>query len=147
MIAWYLAPYDTERRARGISRVPAMARHIPTVPNADGADWEETEILGNHILVKVSAPDALHTRIGADNDFLSINAASTPTIHAKLLALGYAQAELDTVAPWTLTNLLEMLANSGRSRFALNAARDGLQQLPGRQAQSKSLSDIDQRIR
>src|SRR2546426_7508013 len=61
-VAWFIVPYDVSLRHGRVVRVCAMARFIPTIPNANGDVWDEAEILGNHTLVKVVATPATVTR-------------------------------------------------------------------------------------
>lgn len=152
-IAWYICPYDTVIRdedEEGIIRRPGMSRYIPRVPNADGADWYESEILGNHILVKVSAPTALHVAIQADSNFIEIpvgrdvSVGSRLALNVKLKTLGYTQQEIDDTG-WETKELLELLL-SVRSAVRLNIQKDGFQWTSERQAGGSSLVKIDARI-
>ena len=76
-LAWFICPY--KRMTRDVGGVPT-----PVVPptrycamddftaliRADGGDWHETEILGDHALVKVRAAPATLTTINGALGFL-----------------------------------------------------------------------------
>jgi hypothetical protein len=149
---FYLCPYDTVNRRGGqIGRRCAMARHVPRIPNADGAVWDEAEILGNHCLVKLTAPPALHRAVEDDPDFVHIP-TDRPTITgevrnvilARLLALGYRATEVSQTQ-WGVRPLLGLI-NSAASEVRENATRTGFtwtaaQRLPPKTLDLDGLSD------
>ena len=150
-MAWVICPYDTSQR-RGLgkfSRIPSMRRYIRTSPRPDGAVWSEVEILGNHILVKVSAPTSLIDTIIADVDFLEIPARIQgrvrSEIRTKLNTLGYSDAELDATG-WDQSALLRHLAITGRNNVVKNEAGDGLEILSTRRLPSKTFEDIEREV-
>jgi len=95
---------------------------------ADGGDWSETEILGNHAIVKVRAEAATLTTINAAPGFLRIpnhvnlndtlgdlTAGQKQTLLNKAVALGYSLDEIQAALPnnWanvTLRRVLSFLA-------------------------------------
>ena len=119
---WYICPYDTVQgpgAGQGSpGRRPAIARHIPSVPNPDGSMEVHAEILGNHLLCKVAGPDSLHEQIRADSDFHEIPAgeATIPAgrraaIRTRLVSLGYTLGEIaDT--NWVVTALMALLTSA-----------------------------------
>ncbi len=120
---WYICPYDAPEfppPRTGRFRRCAMYRFIPRMPNVVFAVWHELEILGNHCLVKVRAPQLVLDQIEADPDFrqiprlATIPGGSRPAIRTRLNALGYTDAEI-TATGWSLAALLALLA-SVRSR-------------------------------
>lgn len=117
MIQWYICSYASrfDSAVGELERFCMMQRYIPTVPNVDGADFDEVEIVGNHTLVKVNAPLALHSLIAVDPDFLFLptGAAVIPQlvrtpIRDKLTALGYDLADIDATN-WQVDALLNLL--------------------------------------
>ena len=148
-IRWYLCPYDVMPfRESAIVRRPAIARYIPVVPNLDGSNWDEVEIMGNHIIVKVDAPASVHTLIASDPDFLVIPSTLPlgvrPLLQNKLLSLGYTQSEIDSVE-WNIPMLLALLSTVV-SNWRVNAARNGITLLPGRKTAPKTVADIQERF-
>lgn len=149
-VLWYLCPYDISSASGRVTRRCAMSRHIPSVPNADGAIWEEAEILGNHAAVKVSAPDAVHLTIQADVDFLLLPLDGTTPVpvravlRSKLNALGYTDVELDATG-WTRRELLRAITSVRQDILGPNATRDGVL-FGGRIPAGKSSNDIDRRL-
>lgn len=129
-LAWYAAPYK-RRDDTTPGRYCAMD-DFTTQILADGGNWTETEILGDHAIVKVRASDATLALIDAANGFFGVpkrwtdltSSLATMTngernqISALVLSLGYTQAELDaamgsTLALWrqkTLKTLLDFMA-------------------------------------
>lgn len=149
MIVWYVCPYDVTKDPDGVLRTPAMHRYIPRVPNADGSNWDEAEILGNHIVVKVEAPLAVHATIQADPDFLVVPTGTIPAnrqavVKTKLLALGYTDAEI-TATQWIAAELLARLTVAVSS-IQKNAAGDGVDVLPGRRPSPKTVAQINARL-
>jgi len=102
----------------GIGRRVAITRYISGVPNPAGADWGEVETIRNYVLVKVSAPDALHRSIQRDGDVIHIPtdlplipADRRPTILARLEALGFTDREISATG-WEPRQLLRLLASA-----------------------------------
>jgi len=147
---WYICPYDVEvkgnGRERDMVRFPSMIRHIPAVPNASGFTWSMVEIKNSNLLVKVNASDVMLTTIEADADFTRLDGREAQT-RARLLSIGYTQANLNSVDPWTERNLWTMLTTEGRSNLRDNAARNGVNILTGRRNLSRSIDSIDDEIR
>lgn len=106
-MAWFIVPYDlvighTGKRNR---RVCAMDR-FTTLIQADGGKWSESECLGNHAIVKVSALPTTLTLLAAepgfqripkdalDDSLSSLSNAQKTAITNKLESLGYPTAEI-----------------------------------------------------
>ena len=149
--AWYICPYDLTFFSSGRTlRTPAISRHIPAVPNPDTADWDEAEILGNHILVKVFAPAAQHAVIQADPDFLRIPGGVSvplllrPLVQSKLEALGYTTAEI-TETNFLVLELLRMLTTACHTVLGRTATNDGLR-LGVRRPSPKTFAHIEARL-
>jgi hypothetical protein len=132
--AWFICPY--KRRDRIIGSVHKVGRYcamddFTTQIRSDGGDWSESEVLGNHALVKVRANDVTIAAIAATTGFIRLSAKWTlsdtlgdltavqhTTVNNKLLSLGYTQAEIDTamgatLAQWrtkTFEQLLDLVA-------------------------------------
>lgn len=128
MEAWYLCPYDTRPHPDprlGIVRVPAITRYIPTVQAGQPAPWEETEVLGNHVLVRVETDAAQHALIAADPDFTFL--PETPTYEEReamknaLRRLGYRGQEL-AASEGSRTAFFRLLA-SEVSEITVNARK------------------------
>lgn len=102
MVCWYLCQYDSEVIDGEAQRRCAMRRHIPFIPNAQGATWEEAETLGNQTLVRVEASAAMQDRIAADPDMIELVRDGRITVRLKALsdrltALGLTSAEKVTI--------------------------------------------------
>ena len=132
-LAWFICPY--KRMTRTTGDPPVTVNVVPptrycamddftALIRADGGDWHETEILGSHALVKVRADAATLTTIDAAvgfvrlpnhvdlNDTLGdLTAGQRSALHAKALALGYSQAEIDAALPpnWSAVTLRQVL--------------------------------------
>jgi hypothetical protein len=145
-VAWYLCPYDQTLRSGYVVRKPAVTRYIGPVPNADHATFSATEILGNHVLAIVDAPDTVHAKMAADTDFTVLPLpdakadVSKSGVQAKLQSLGYTAQEI--AAAGTDLKALYNLLTSVVSPLTLNAAKDGLVVSAGRQAASKSVDTM-----
>lgn len=105
-VAWFIVPYSavTLRRAND-GRVCSMDEYTDII-RLDGGSWAETEVLGNHAVVKVSATPATLTALAADVRFqripvsllddtlASLTNAQVDAISNKVQALGYSLAEI-----------------------------------------------------
>jgi hypothetical protein len=127
-IAWIICPY----KRRNPGQVPpvryAAIDDFTALIRADGGDWDETEILGDHALVKVRADPATLATINAAAGFVrfpnhfdlddtlgDLTVGQRNALKAKALELGYTQAEIDAALPanWgavTLRQVLRFLA-------------------------------------
>lgn len=151
-VAWYLGPYDLVQDKRLAFRRCAMARHMPTSGRPDGARWAEIETLGNHALVKVSAPAGVHSQIQADPDFTRIPHEAEyvapnerAALKAALVAIGWTGAAIEATG-YETSAVLRLLA-SLQSRVRLNPARDRLDVLPGPVAvPAEAFDHVDQRV-
>jgi hypothetical protein len=98
---------------------------------ADGGSWSETEILGNHAIVKVNAAPATLATINAEPGFIrlpkdSLNSTlgdlTTPQKNAiknKLNALGYSNQEIADALPdnWQAVTLRQVLRFAATRRL------------------------------
>lgn len=120
---WYIAPYDIEVRNEKITRTPAMYRYIPQVPNAEGSDWTEMEILGNHIIVKVYALESTHSIIESDPDFILFS--DQQNFKDKLISLGYTDTIIEQTG-YDTSLLMDLFISKGRNKFGKNEKGDGI---------------------
>jgi hypothetical protein len=131
-VAWFICPYA--RRNPG--KVPpqrycAMDDFTADI-EADGGAWSETEILGDHALVKVRAAPATLTTINAAAGFIRIpthfdlndtlgdlTVGQRNAILAKLEALGYSNAEVTAALPanWAAVTLGQVLRFAATRRL------------------------------
>lgn len=131
-LAWFICPYKRANPGETPpSRHCAMNDFTATI-RADGGDWSETEVLGDHALVKVRASAATLTAINAAAGFVRVpghvdlndtlgdlTAGQRQAILDKLLALGYPQAEIDAALPanWAAVTLGQVLRFAARRRL------------------------------
>lgn len=147
---WYVCPYDsTVHPTGGPARAAAIKRYIPAVPGPGGENWDEAEILGNHVVVKVRADDTLHTTILADSDFFEIpvDVPSIPSgrrtaLRIRLLALGYVTGEV-TGTNYSVTNILRLLTTAAS---VVTVAGETFTPLPARRVAPKTVQDIENRL-
>ena len=131
-LAWFICPY----KRRNPGEVPpmrycAMDDHTAAI-RADGGDWSETEILGDHALVKVRAAEATLVTVNADTGFIRVpahvalsdtlgdlTAGQRNALKNKALALGYTQQEIDAALPanWSAVTLGQVLRFLARRRL------------------------------
>lgn len=155
--AWFICPYDifSTEHTKGAARRCLMTRYIPALPDGEGSDWDEAEILGNHTLVWILVPDATMALIRADSDFTEIPLPNIPpglarnTMRTFLVGLGY---ELDEVngTDWDSVRIFDMLTIAN-NRYVKNPSNsDELipsTVRPGRQPPRKLASQITGRSR
>lgn len=104
--AWFIVPYTAFNfRRTNDGRVCSMDEYTDLIL-LDGGKWAETEVLGNHAIVKVSASDVTLTTLAADVRFQripvarlddtlgSLTKAQVDAISNKVQALGYTLAEI-----------------------------------------------------
>lgn len=125
-IAWYLCPYRRRPATDHPARYCAMDDYTPDIV-ADGGAWAESEVLGNHAIVKVRASVSTLATIAADTDFTrlpvaqlddqlsSLTTGVKAAIKNKVLALGYAEDEITArfgsdLGAYTLGDLLRFVA-------------------------------------
>jgi hypothetical protein len=94
---------------------------------ADGGDWSETEVLGNHAIVKVRASETTLQTIAAATGFSrlpkdrlgdslsDLSTAVKTAIRDKMLALGYTAQEIqqrfgNDIGSYTLRDVLKFIA-------------------------------------
>lgn len=123
-MAWFLAPY--KRRLIGsatrVMRYCAMDDFTPQI-TADGGAWTETEVLGNHAIVKVRASAATLSTINAaagfvrlpkdalDSVLTDLTLAQKTALRDKIEELGYPRAEwqADLGADLSLVTMRDIL--------------------------------------
>lgn len=125
-IGWFLVPYKRLVDPSRIVRYCAMNDFTPQVTS-----WSETEVLGQHAIVKVNATNSVLTTIAGtsgfkripvsllDDPLSSLSVAQRNAIRTKILSLGYTAAELDAEFPgdirnFTLRQLLQFVARRRR---------------------------------
>jgi hypothetical protein len=125
-IAWFIAPYKRLPGQSRPTRYCAMDDFTQQV-----AGWSETEVLGQHAIVKVNATNAVLTTIAGtagfqripvarlDDPLSSLSVAQRNAIRNKVTSLGYTLAELDAAFPgdirnFTLRQLLTFIARRRR---------------------------------
>lgn len=147
---WYLCPYDIVIEG-GVVRVLAIARYITGVPNPDNARWSAAESLGNHGVVKVFAPDALHSQIQSDPDFmlldhgrLDIAPNKRVAVKTSLKTLGFTDKEVNDTE-FIVTNLLNLCVTA-RTAFTLNTDRTGIVLKSERWPSGKTIADIEREL-
>jgi hypothetical protein len=170
MIAWYLSQFTVRYfdpasvvdpttvqpgqmlPPAGVSRSYPIEEFIPFIPNPEGFTWSATEILGNYVLCKVSASDALHAQIAADSRFTQIpdrlTQATIPSnrrtaIRNKLVSLGYTATEVNATN-WSVVNLLTLLT-SGASPVEPDDTGRNIRILPGKIA-TRLWQDLDREV-
>jgi hypothetical protein len=152
MIAWYLSqftvgfgePVETVppgemARPEGVYRVLPIEEFIPFIPNPQGFTWSASEIMGNYVLIKVNASDALQSQIAADARFTALpNRLMTATVPSnrrtairnKLVSLGYTATEVNGTN-WNVEALLTLLT-SGASPVEVDDTGRNVRIKPGR---------------
>jgi hypothetical protein len=105
-IGWFLAPYRRLVGARIPTRYCAMDDFTDQV-----VGWSETEVLGQHAVVKVDATAAVLTAIAGasgfqripvarlDDPLSSLTTQQRNAIRTKIISLGYTAEELDAAFP------------------------------------------------
>jgi hypothetical protein len=126
-IAWFICPY---KRGPNIGLGPSRYCAMDDFTNqiiTDGGTWSETEILGNHAIVKVRASDVTLTKIADGQGFVrmpkavlteplsDLGATAKTSIRNKLTALGYSLSEVrnalgDDLGSKTLADVLRFAA-------------------------------------
>ena len=103
-MAWFLVPYKT-RAARPKFRYCSMDDFTALI-RADGGNWSETEVMGNHAVVKVAASVATLTAIAASpgvtrlprdvltDSLAALTAPQRNALRSRIEALGYGSAEI-----------------------------------------------------
>ena len=131
-VAWFLVPY--KERSHPVLRpfrYCAMDDFTPQIVGVDGGDWSESEVLGNHAVVKVRATDATLSSLETAPGFLRLPGASLAAplsglnvpqkkaLKDKLVLLGYSGAEIDAAFPndlgsYTVADVLRFAATRRR---------------------------------
>jgi hypothetical protein len=157
---WFLVPY--RRRPGGrVVRYCAMDDHTPAIRVA-GGEWAETEVLGQHAVVKVSgtteilgelaaAPDVQRIPVARlDDPLSSLTNAQRTAIRNRVLALGYTAEELDAALPgnlgnFTLRQLLLFICRR-RRKVRYDAVTDTVVD-DGPEQPVRPLDDVDSAVR
>jgi hypothetical protein len=125
-IGWFIVPYKRKLIADRPTRYCAMDDFTQQIIYQDGGNWSETEVLGNHAIVKVNAAVATLQAINAaagfvrlpkgilDDSLSSLNAAQKTAIRGKIISLGYSLAELQArfvndLGTYTLRDVLKFV--------------------------------------
>jgi hypothetical protein len=105
-VGWFLAPYRRLVGPRIPTRYCAMDDFTPQV-----VGWSETEVLGQHAVVKVDAAPAVLQEIAGtegfqripvarlDDPLSSLTVNQRNAIRTKIISLGYTAEELDAAFP------------------------------------------------
>lgn len=158
---WFLCKYRRRAGASRPTRYCAMDDFTAQI-RADGGDWAETEVLGNHAIVKVQATLETLQAIAADSDFqrlpkdklddpLSDLAPAVKTaIRNKIQELGYSLSEIqdhfgDDIGSYTLADVLRFIARR-RLKPRYDADTDTII-CDGPEQPVRPLDDVDLRIR
>lgn len=129
-VGWFLAPYVRRIDAPRPERYVVVNDLTPTI-RGDGGDWSETEVLGQHAIVKVRAAASTLTLVAGlpgvtripvarlDDPLSMLSAAQRTAIRNRVTALGYTLTELQERFPnglgtYTLRDLLEFIARRRR---------------------------------
>lgn len=159
-IAWFLAPYDRILAERFPARECRMNVYTALIA-ADGGAWAETEVLGNHAVVKVRASAETLATIAADPDITrlpvallddplsSLSPAQKTAIRNKVQALGYTLAEINARFPgdlgdYTLRDVLRFVATR-RRKPRYEAGTDSIV-LDGVAVTPESVESVDGRV-
>ena len=160
MIAWFICKYRRRIGAPRPTRYCSMNDYTTQI-RADGGAWTETEVLGNHAIVKVLAnTDTLQT-IANDPDFIrlpkdrlddslsDLGTTAKNTIRNKILELGYSLSEIqerfgNDIGDYTLKDVLLFVAKRRlKPRYDSNTDDiicDGIEQVV------RPLNDVDKEI-
>ena len=89
-VSWFICPYKRRLGGTFPIRYCAMDDYTTQI-EADGGRWAESEVLGNHAIVKVSASAATLTTIAGTSGFqrIPVNALET-TLGSLTVAQGTA---------------------------------------------------------
>ncbi len=149
--AWFICPYDLFKSFTGTAgRQCAMHRHIHALPDGNGSDWDEAEILGGHTIVWVNTTASKMASIKADPDFLEVptpnvtKAKDQGLITDKMIALGYTQGEIDATG-WVSNTVFDLLTVA-MNRYRVRAGTENEVEIdpdkPGRQPPRKMATQI-----
>jgi len=116
----YICPYDMEVRNGRITRTPSIYRYMPSEV-VGVKEWQEVEILGNNIIVKVRAEQTEHDKINADADFTAIEDIPIDTLKTILTSFGYNSSDLTG----TVKDMINFSCGF-KNKMAVNTAKDGL---------------------
>jgi len=159
--AWYLCPYSARNWRRvNDARYCAMLDFDDLI-TADGGAWAETEVLGNHAIVKVRASANTLTTINAaagftpltqdrlDAPLSDLTTQQKTAIRNKVLSLGYTSKEITNrfgsdLGAYTLRDVLRFVA----TRRLEARYDDVLQQvvLDGAVVTPRSIESVDERV-
>lgn len=160
MAQWFLVPYLRRTSMPRPERYCAMDDFSSAI-KADGGEWTETEVLGNHAIVKVRASAATLQTINAAQGFTRLpkdrldDALSDLTqqqrtaLRDRIEALGYARAEWQAalgtdLGAVTLRQVLVFVA-SRRLKPRYDAGTDTIV-LDGPVQACRPVADVDSRL-
>lgn len=152
-VGWFIAPYKRRPDPDLVMRYCAMDDFTSQV-----VGWSETEVLGQHAIVKVNATNAVLTTIAGtagfqripvtmlDSPLSSLSVAQRNAIRNKVTSLGYTMAELDAAFPgdirnFTLRQLLTFIARR-RRKVRYDAQTDSIID-DGPDQPVRPLADVD----
>lgn len=130
-VGWFLAPYARRPNYGGRADRYVIVNDLTPQIFADGGFWSETEVLGQHAIVKVRATAATLqavaglpgvTRIPVarlDDPLSSLSNAQKNALRNRVQALGYTMSEIQARFPndlgtYTLRQLLTFVASRRR---------------------------------
>lgn len=160
-IAWYLCPYNARNWRRVNDARYCAMQDFDDLIKADGGAWAETEVLGNHAVVKVRASATTLTTINAAVGFTrlpkdrlgdplsDLTTQQKTAIRNKVLELGYTAQEItdrfgSDLGAYTLRDVLRFVA----TRRLEARYDDVLQQvvLDGAVVTPRSIESVDEGI-
>ena len=131
-LAWMIVPYKRRNPGETPPERYCAADDFTVLVRADGGDWSETEILGDHALVKVRASASTLTEMNSTPGFLRIpnhvdlddtlgdlTAGQKQTLLNKAVALGYSLTEIQAALPnnWANVTLRQVLSFLAQRRL------------------------------
>ena len=158
--AWFICPYKRVIPTSGpflAQRYCAM-NDFNSIIRADGGLWHETEVLGNHAIVKVRAEIATLQTINAEPGFIrlpkdrlddslsDLSSAAKKIIRGTILSLGYTIQEINEhigndIGSKTLRDVLKFIARR-RLKPRYDADADEIV-LDGAEQPVRPLEDVD----
>lgn len=151
-VGWFIAPYKRVDRNGRVGRYCIVDDLTPEIWASNGWPqgnvpespefWSETEVLGQHAIVKVRATNPVLTQVAnlpgvtripvaaLDSPLSSLTGAQKTAIRNKVQALGYSLAEIQERFPndlgtYTLRQLLHFVA-SRRRKLRHDKATDSI---------------------
>lgn len=146
--AWFISQYKLKTMGKHLIRYCAVDDFTQQV-TADGGWWTESEVLGNHAIVKVRASNSVLDSIAAaagimklpvahlDDSLSSLTTNQKTALRDKVIALGYTVDEIrshlgDDLGSKTLGDVLRFVARRRlKPRFDVDLGEivlDGIEQ-------------------